>query len=165
MKQVGVSLIPDRPPVLPTRGYLTPAVSGSQGFHYHPQKMLKGDICITVKTARLWLSNALPCYISPILNSYLINFRIIFEQYSPTSASPSTGRNNRALFEYKHVTEEMTMGSGQGIILISINKDPRNRCFQPQYHRFRGQNWPDKKPGALEADIPLRFQRPFVPLL
>ena len=38
------------------------------------------------------------------------------------------------------------MGSGQVIILISINKHLRNRCFQPQYHRFRGQNWTDKKP-------------------
>jgi len=46
-----------------------------------------------------------PYYILPILYSYFISLRIVFEQYSPTSARPSTGKNDRALFEYKQVTE------------------------------------------------------------
>jgi hypothetical protein len=34
-------------------------------------------------------------------------------------------------------------------------------CFQSQYRCFRGPNWPDKKPVAVEADILARSQRPF----
>ena len=56
-------------------------------------------------------------------------------------------------------------GTGQGIILISINKHPKDRYFQPQYRRFRGQNWPDKQPVVLEADMLSWPQRPFYPLL
>lgn len=57
------------------------------------------------------------------------------------------------------------VGPGQDIILICIIKHLRNRCFQPQYHRFRGQNRTDKKTVALEAGMLLRFERPFDPLL
>lgn len=39
------------------------------------------------------------------MNRYPISLSIVFEQYSPTSARPSMGKNKFALFEYKHVTE------------------------------------------------------------
>jgi len=49
--------------------------------------------------------------------------------------------------------------SVQDIMLIFINKHSSNRCFQPQWRRFRGQNRSDKKLVALEADTPARTSR------
>ncbi len=59
------------------------------------------------KPANYTPSAPLVGYILPILNSSSTSFRIVFEQYSPTSARPSTGRNDLALFEYKQVTEAL----------------------------------------------------------
>jgi hypothetical protein len=38
---------------------------------------------------------------------------------------------------------EIGIGVGPSIILISIKKHSRNRCFQPQERRFRHQNRSD----------------------
>ena len=43
---------------------------------------------------------------------------------------------------------------------IFIDHDLLVNWFQPKYRRFQGQNWPDKKPVALEAGMPLWPQRP-----
>ena len=57
------------------------------------------------------------------------------------------------------------VGSGQGILLISINKHSINWCFRPQYRRFQGHNRPDRKPAVLSVGLLPRLQRPFDPLL